>query len=181
MPVLKLDDAAARWLALRQDAVTSIHELTSTFKLDEVQAFEQRLFVSLVGGEDVPTMYYQNLYKEVTYHVLKLPPETRIKLVLDFNQNIRSVHDLMCLHISHRAPEKVVLHEKRGREDPREVEFEVLRKKLKELEAKQVSELPMCPKCKTKEYMTQITRQDRSGDESASVYPMCMKCETVLS
>lgn len=41
-------------------------------------------------------------------------------------------------------------------------------------------DLPPCPNCQTKEYMTLVGIQTRSGDEAETLFPKCMKCNLLM-
>lgn len=118
------------------------------------------------------------MYKEIMSQIRLSNPKMQTALVSDFKESFPT---LVRAYTSHISAFLDVQTEMTEYETPsKKLFYTELRQKLMALSAQVENELPECPKCKTNEFMGTIAVQTRSADEAATLFPKCMKCQTVL-
>lgn len=179
MHVFEVDDTKALWLALRADAHQVLEHIFPETSKKLVSRLEQNVYNHLVGGGVCFTQYHMQLYKEFLSRIRLASPDIQHKLIHDFETNLPILIKSYTSHISvflHATQNKVEKYESKSKK----LFYEVVRPRLMSLSADTKNELPACPTCKTNEFMGTIEIQTRSGDEAATVYAKCMKCQKIL-
>jgi DNA-directed RNA polymerase subunit M/transcription elongation factor TFIIS len=178
MHVYEVEETKALWLALRADAH---HVLTKTLDIpsNKVSELEHKVYYSVVGTGETTTLYHIKVYKEILSQIRLAHPDMQKGLVEDFKTNMPKLVKSYTSHISvflHANNEEVKEYES----DSKKLFYNEVRPRLLALSAETKNELPECPICKTNEFMGTIEIQTRSGDEAATIFPKCMKCQKIL-
>ena len=178
MHVYEVEETKALWLALRADAHQVLSK-TLDIPSTKVSEFEHKVYCSVVGICKSITPYHMKVYKELLSQIRLSHPEMQKGLVEDFKTNMPKLVKSYTSHIS------VFLHSKNKKVQEYESEskklfYNEVRPKLMVLSAETKNELPECPTCRTNEFMGTIEIQTRSGDEAATIFPKCMKCQKIL-
>ncbi len=180
MHVYEVEETKALWLALRADAHQVLGKVLGV-NAQQVSELEKRVYYySIVPQETCITPYHMVLYKELLSQIRLAHPDLRKGLVDDFKTNMPKLIKSYTSHISvllHDANEEVKEYET----ESKRLFYTEVRPKLMALAANTTNDLPSCPTCKTNEFMSTIEIQTRSGDEAATVYAKCMKCQNILT
>lgn len=178
MHVYEVEETKALWLALRADA----HQvLTNAMGIprDKVSELEEKVYRSVVCLCESITPYHMKVYKELLCQIRLSHPDMQKGLVEDFKTNMPKLVKSYTSHIS------VFLHAKNEEtkeydSESKKLFYNEVRPRLLALSAGTKNELPECPTCRTNEFMGTIEIQTRSGDEAATIFPKCMKCQKIL-
>jgi DNA-directed RNA polymerase subunit M/transcription elongation factor TFIIS len=180
MHVHEVEDGKALWLALRADAHNVLNVLSKTLGVPapKVHELERRVYCSVIGNCENVTHYHMEVYRELLSQIRLAHPDMQKSLVEDFNTNMPKLVKLYTSHISvflHAKSEEVQTYDS----ESKKLFYTVVRPKLMALGADTKNELPPCPTCRTNEFMGTIAIQTRSGDEAATLFPKCMKCQKI--
>lgn len=167
---MELDENATEWLALRFETVTSISELVQV-SLEKAKEFEGVFYKSVLDNPN-NTEYEKQFYKTIVTKFFRSNPGMQRALMDNFNQALP-------LFMS-KVQADVALPSSDPPQQESSALFDKTYKILTQMQAKRREDLPMCPKCKTKEFMVEVGIQTRGGDEAACIYPMCNKCKKIV-
>ena len=179
MHVYDVDEFKALWLSLRADSHMLLEKIL-TLPKDQVHVFEEKVYMSVVGEASTDiTPYHMKIYRELLCHIRSAHPDLVQELVQDFNATLPKLIKSFTSHISAflHAEEEV----KEFGTESQCLFHKELRPQLMALAADVDLNLPSCPTCNTKEYMTIVPIQTRSADEAATLFPKCMKCQKLLT
>lgn len=178
MHVFEVDAQQALWLALRADARDILSKELVGLDAGKVGVFEQKVYDSIVQAQ-VVTAYHMRIYREFMAELCQAPLSMKQALLTDFDGKLKTFVKHCTSHIS--AFSKEAPAEAPHTTASQTLFRDVVRPQLLALEANVQSELPMCPKCKTKKYMSVIQIQTRSGDEGATQFPKCTNCNLIMT
>ena len=179
MFVYEVDNTKALWLALRADA----HDiLQRQLNIDQnaVRQTEEQLYACVVQ-KDTLTGYHMIMYKELMRYIIMAPTNIKKAMVSNFQETMPQLIESFTSHISQFHQHMTPTSSNDYPSESKRLFYEVIRPKLMALSATTKNDLPACTTCKTNEFMTLIAVQTRSGDEAATIFPKCMKCQKILT
>lgn len=179
MYVYEVDTTKALWLALRADA-HDILKRQLNIDHDLVRQTEEQLYACVVQ-KDTLTSYHMIMYKELIRYIIMAPANMKDAMVRNFQQTMPQLIESFTSHVSQFHQHTLPVSSNDYPSESKRLFYEVIRPKLMALAATTTNDLPACSACKTNEYMTLIAVQTRSGDEAATIFPKCMKCQKILT
>lgn len=175
MHVFEIDNNKALWLALRAEA-NDILKLHFGYNDQQPKNIERSLYnmvVSNTNNNNI-TNYHFQIYKEMLVTVISISPTTT---TMNFNQSLVACFEsLKCTYQTTPQQSSTKQYENASQK----LFYTKVRPQLMALAANTQMDLPVCPKCNTKEFMSIIGIQTRSGDEAETLFPQCTKCKTLL-
>ena len=170
MHVFEVDEKKAAWLALRADAHVVLNSHFDGSQKDTTNT--EQLLYTMVTQNDTITDYHMQIYKELLCLIISCNKSINLNFdqdMLSFFQSLNQQHKMESMFESkeYETPSQKLFYTK-------------VRPQLMALAANTQMNLPACPKCNTKEFMSIIGIQTRSGDEAETLFPQCTKCKTLL-
>ena len=176
MTVFEVDETKALWLALRADAHVV---LARHLQVDQthVRSLEEKLFRSIVQDDNI-TPYHMKIYREIVSTIIMAPLHFKKSILENFKESISHLYKkkdtlFVCKQMTTNTQPNSDTKSQR-------LFHQIVRPKLMALAADTKIDLPACPNCQTKEYMTLVGIQTRSGDEAETLFPKCMKCKLLM-
>lgn len=179
MYVYEVDKKKAIWLAMRADAHDILKRQLNIDK-NVVRRVEEQLYTWVVQ-EDMLTSYHMVMYKELMGYIIMAPTNLKNTLVTHFYETMPQIIKSFTSHISQFHQHTLPTVSNKYPSESKQLFYEVVRPKLMAMATTTKNDLPPCTACKTNEYMTLIAVQTRSGDEAATIFPKCMKCQKILT